>query len=328
MLSMLRKHASSWLIKVPLAVIVISFAFFFGYSSMRKAAQKRPESLAAEVDGNPISYNEYQFFYDNYYDNLLKSFKGKSVPKFMMNMVKSTALRHAVARELQIEIAKNLDITIPDEELANRIIETQKSIQGKNFDPLFYKQRYLPYFKNRYGMDYEQFTRGDMMVSTLQAMFAGIDEKPILSKDPAKNAKWKFEIITIDPKKIKKGNAEKIATELISASPKQRVSKIKALKIETKTIGPITISQRDQLAGNAFSFKDFQNIFSLSKKNSFVKKPIKVNDKFYLVKLIEKTISKNTSKDKSKFFNGSFFVDWMGEAMKSAKTKTYIDLKK
>ena len=61
MLGLMRKHATSWLIKVALFAIVIVFIFWGGYSYTEKKA-----SRIAVVNGSYISMPEYQAMYRNF----------------------------------------------------------------------------------------------------------------------------------------------------------------------------------------------------------------------------------------------------------------------
>ena len=64
LLSLMRKHAKSWIIKILIAMIIMVFIFFFGYSYISNEGEK-----VAEVNGEAISYVEYQ----NAYRELLKN---------------------------------------------------------------------------------------------------------------------------------------------------------------------------------------------------------------------------------------------------------------
>ena len=85
LLSMMRKHAKSWLIKVLIGIIALVFIFYFGYSFTAKKGLK-----IAYVNGEVISGLEYQKAYwdllealrrqykDVWNDNLIKVFDLKN----------------------------------------------------------------------------------------------------------------------------------------------------------------------------------------------------------------------------------------------------------
>ena len=66
LLSLMRKHAKYWLIKVMIGLIAIVFIFYFGYSPRGRKGAK-----VASVNGEPISGMEY----DEAYNRLLEGFK-------------------------------------------------------------------------------------------------------------------------------------------------------------------------------------------------------------------------------------------------------------
>ena len=61
-LSLMRKHAKSWLIKFLIAMIAIVFVFYFGYSFTSDRALK-----IAYVNGEVITGPEYEKAYDEFW---------------------------------------------------------------------------------------------------------------------------------------------------------------------------------------------------------------------------------------------------------------------
>ena len=113
MLDIMRKHASSWLIKVLFAAIIITFIFFFGYSSLSKSGRGGGGDTAAEVNGRPIPMAEFRFFYDRAYEQMTESFKGSEIPEFARKFVMSSTIGRLVSRELILEQAADLGIFVP-----------------------------------------------------------------------------------------------------------------------------------------------------------------------------------------------------------------------
>jgi len=69
MLGTMRKHATSWLIKVACFAIVIVFIFWGGYSYTEKKA-----SRVAVVNGSYIGLREYQSTYSNLVEQMRRQF--------------------------------------------------------------------------------------------------------------------------------------------------------------------------------------------------------------------------------------------------------------
>ena len=69
MLSLMRKHAGSWMIKFILGAVILAF-IPFGYGLYRDER----EGQVASVDGEPISYTDYRRIYNNLLDQMRQSF--------------------------------------------------------------------------------------------------------------------------------------------------------------------------------------------------------------------------------------------------------------
>ena len=69
-LSLMRKHAKSWLIKTLIAIIAVVFVFYFGYSFKAGSGVK-----IAYVNGEIISDAEYQKAYRNLVEQLQREYR-------------------------------------------------------------------------------------------------------------------------------------------------------------------------------------------------------------------------------------------------------------
>ena len=70
LLSLMRKHAKSWLIKALIAIIAIVFVFYFGYSFTSDQAMK-----VAYVNGELINGPEYEKVYRDRISSLQARYK-------------------------------------------------------------------------------------------------------------------------------------------------------------------------------------------------------------------------------------------------------------
>lgn len=333
MLDILRRHASSWAIKVPIAAIIISFAFFFGYSAMRRQGKGASEKIVARVNDRPVSAAEFEYYLDRNYEGLRQSFKDKDIPDFIAEMAKSTTMQQMVTREMMLQQTEDLGIFIPDNELADVIKEIQTQMQGGQFDPLFYRQRFLPHFKNRYGLDYEKFVKQELGMESFRNIFNGIDQTPILddaNAGGAGNETWTFEMVELEPAKMveektvkNEDEAKALAEEIVKTSPSKWKGKLKNSKLEAKKIGPIGIAQRKQLAESNLPFEKMISIFKLTEENPVIDKPIEDQGKLYVVRLIEK--SKTNEEIKPQTDADSFFRMWMSKLLAKAKIESYLD---
>jgi peptidyl-prolyl cis-trans isomerase D len=135
MLSLMRKNAGSWLIKIVLFAIVIVFVFW-GVGSMRS----RNKTEVAEVNGEVIPVEVYRQAYNRMMDDLRRAY-GSQVDDNFLKMLKpgEMALDRLVERILLSQEAGRLKIEVGSDELAQAIY----SMPVFQVDGAFNKQRYL-----------------------------------------------------------------------------------------------------------------------------------------------------------------------------------------
>lgn len=117
MLSIMRKYATTWLIKVLLGAIVIVFVFW-GVGSYR--AQRG--SRVALVNGETITREEYREAYDNIIEQLRKSFGNRLSDDILKSFQpKNRALEQLISRRLLLQEAQKLQFSVSEDELSNSI---------------------------------------------------------------------------------------------------------------------------------------------------------------------------------------------------------------
>ena len=322
MLDIMRKHASSWLIKVILGAIIITFIFFFGYSSYRKGMRGSrvgaEGGVVAKVDGIPVSAAEYEFFFDRIFERIKAQFEGKEIPAFVRQIAESQTLQQLVASEVQLQQADALGIVIPDDELADTIREAQAVQAGGEFDPVVYRHRFLPYFRQRFNMDYEQFVRQDLRLGAFQELFAAVDRKPADAEAAKpKVTVWTFESVTLDANDTNRQLADRLA-----ATPPAEWAKIlRPAKLEIKKVGPIRLAERSQLLGGTATLDDYRAVFTLTRERPALQKPLDIGGKLHMVRLVERTErdAKETPPE-----IGGFFTAWMEKLLAKAKVENYL----
>lgn len=322
MLDIMRKHASSWLIKVILGAIIITFIFFFGYSSYRKGMRGgrvgAEGGVVAKVNGTPVSAAEYEFFFDRNFERMKAQFEGKEIPAFVRQIAESQTLQMLVGREIQLQQADALGIVIPDDELADTIREGQAAQAGGEFDPVAYRHQFLPSFRQRFNMDYEQFVRQDLRLGAFQELFAAVDRKPADAQDEKpKETVWTFETVAIDAGDEGRALADKLA----SAAPAEWPKILKSAKLELKKVGPIRIEERTQLLGGKATLADYQAVFALTRERPAVAKPLEIEGKLHLVRLVERAEREAKVPPHEM---GGFFAAWMEKLLAKAKVENYL----
>jgi peptidyl-prolyl cis-trans isomerase D len=135
LLSLMRKHAKSWLIKFLIAIIAVVFIFYFGYSFTSDEGVK-----VAEVNGEVISYFEYQ----NAYIELLKNLQEQYQNMWSDNLIeifdlKNRALEGLIENKIIAKEAEKIGLDITDKEIREKIM-TYPAFQYRGvFDENRYK---------------------------------------------------------------------------------------------------------------------------------------------------------------------------------------------
>lgn len=134
MLSFMRKHAKSWLIKIALSAIVIVF-MFWGIQSYRE------EELAtvAYVDGKPITIQEYR----EAYRNLVQIYRDQLKENFSEDLVRALnleqrALNSLIHERLMLWEAKRIGMKVGEDELRARIASYPAFQREGKFDEGLY----------------------------------------------------------------------------------------------------------------------------------------------------------------------------------------------
>jgi peptidyl-prolyl cis-trans isomerase D len=157
----MRKHATSWLIKVALFAIVIVFIFWGGYSYTEKKA-----SRIATVDGSYIGIMEYQ----NAYSNLLEQMRRQYGQQFSSQMaeafnLKEQALNQLINRRVLLAQAHQLELTVSREELQQAIVAYPAFQTNGRFDPVRYQQT-LQYMRLT-PQEFEASQHEDLLINKL-----------------------------------------------------------------------------------------------------------------------------------------------------------------
>ncbi len=174
MLDTLRKHSSSWLVKTALTLIILSFMLFFGYT---RVASKQYESqiYIAVVGKTGIPKRKFQMTVDAAMERMRGNLKG-NVPENFSSFLSENVLQQLIQREVLCQFAQSLGLTVADDEIATTI-RTDKSLfpEGR-FDLKTYEEKFLPYYKQRYGDDFEKVIEKEILVSKVQStLFALFD---------------------------------------------------------------------------------------------------------------------------------------------------------
>jgi peptidyl-prolyl cis-trans isomerase D len=148
MLSLMRKHAGSWIIKFILGAVVLAF-IPFGYGLYRDER----EGQIASVDGEPISYADYSQIYNNLIEQMRQSF-GTTLDDEMIESLglKDRALNQLIESKLMLAEARRLKFRVSEPEVADAIGKIEVFQTGGVFDSRRYE-----YILNQNRITKEQF---------------------------------------------------------------------------------------------------------------------------------------------------------------------------
>ena len=199
-LSLMRKHAKSWLIKFMIAIIAVVFIFYFGYSFRAGRGLK-----IAYVNGEVISGLEYQKAYwdlleglrrqykDVWNDNLIKVFD-----------LKNRALDNLINQKLISQEAKRLGLAVTETEIQEAILEYPAFQINDQFDIGRYR---AVLSQNRMKPeDFEESMAKELLVGKLRQFlfaFMTVTDQEILAYYTYENEKTKISFIQFRPDTFK-----------------------------------------------------------------------------------------------------------------------------
>jgi len=200
MLSLMRKNAGTWMIKILLGAIVIVFVFWgVGSYTSRRAGR------VALVNGEPISVETFRRTYDNLLDQTRRRFGNALNDEMIKNLkLKHQALNQLIDQRLLLDEAARLKIRVDDQELADAI----KNLPVFQVNGAFNDRRY----QNVLGQlrmspeDFELYQRQAMIVAKLRDFVTGMVK---VSGQEARwwydwrNAKVSVEYVVFDPASYK-----------------------------------------------------------------------------------------------------------------------------
>ena len=210
MLSILRKHAASGIIKVILGLIVVVFVFW-GFEGFRSDRSGR----VALVNGEAITIDEYRQAYNNLLERYRQQYGEQLNEEFIeMLQIRKQALDSLVNQKLMELEAKKLNFRVSDQELADYI----RNVEAFQSDGVFDERRYREIL-GRIRTTPEQFEQEQRISLLIQKLRNFIVDNVKVTEDEAMEFfKWfnaslkikyamfepgKYEIATPDPEILK-----------------------------------------------------------------------------------------------------------------------------
>ena len=163
MLSLMRKHATSWLIKILLGAIVVVFVFW-GVGSFKS----RKASMVASVNGDIITAEEYNQTFNSLLEQMRQRF-GNNLNEDMVKMLRidQQAMDQLVDQTLILQEASKLKLRVTDEEVVDSITGIEAFQTNGQFDRRLY-QRVLEF--NRLTPEgFEKIQRDSLLSGKLRS---------------------------------------------------------------------------------------------------------------------------------------------------------------
>lgn len=200
MLSYMRNNAGSWMIKVLLFGVALSFVIGFGIlPTMRE--EGGGGVVVAQVGEKRITRGEW----NQAYENLIQVYRRVYQDRFSEEMVKQmrlreTALDNLINTALQLQEARRLGLEVSDEELRDRI----ESLPYFQRNGSFAKDQYLRLLQmNRLtAADFERQQRDEMMVEAFQNFVRGtvkVSEQELWNSYVLENEQVRLEALVVSP---------------------------------------------------------------------------------------------------------------------------------
>lgn len=198
MLTILRKHATSWMLKGLLLLVAVTFISWGGYSFFRE----KKRDYAAMVNGTAVQVRDYQ----ETLQGVLKRYRDAMGPAFTEKMVEELRIRENVleeliSRALVLQEAERLGLSVSDGEL-RRAIEAVPSFQvDGQFDSRLY-ERFLR-LNRMAAEDFERIQRDTLLYSKLVSLIrlngGKVSEEEALEAYLFENEKVNLQFVKISP---------------------------------------------------------------------------------------------------------------------------------
>ena len=167
MLSLMRKHAGTWMIKIILGAIVVVFVFWgVGSYTSRRSGQ------VASVNGTIITLDDYRITYSNLVEQVRQSF-GNNLNEELIEMLqlRKRALDQLIDRSLMLQAAEKFKLTVSDEELSESIrnistFQTAGAFDGRRYINTLNRNKITP-------ETFEIQQRDAILIDKLQAFISG-----------------------------------------------------------------------------------------------------------------------------------------------------------
>jgi peptidyl-prolyl cis-trans isomerase D len=253
LLSLMRKHAKSWLIKSLIAIIGIVFVFYFGYSFRQRQAIK-----LALVNDEIITAVEYQKNYRSMLEALQREYRGMWSDNLVKVFdLKNRALDGLIAQKLVSQEAKKIGLDVTEKEIQDKIV----SNPAFQFRGRFDESRYRSVLQNHHmtAEDFEALTAREMLqekVEQFLTTLSPVTDQEVLEQYTFANEKVKISYVEFKPDQFQnKVKAEPGAVEKYFNDHNEAYRIPEKIQVTYVVFDPDTY--RDQMKVSEDQIKDY-----------------------------------------------------------------------
>ena len=245
LLSLMRKHAQSWMIKSVIGMIALVFIFYFGYSFKSDEGIK-----VAEVNGESIGRVEYETAYRDMVNRLQNEYKSVWTDKLIEAFdLKNRALEALIEQKIINQEAKKLGLMVTKNEIRERILEVPAFLTDSRFDENRY--RYLLANNHTTPEAFEKSLSQELLQQKLiqfLTTFLVPSDQEILDNYTYANEKIKLAFVKFSPDEFKASVAkEKEAIKTFFEERKEDYRIPEKIKIAYIKISPESFSDKVKL---------------------------------------------------------------------------------
>ncbi|MGD2126396.1 MAG: SurA N-terminal domain-containing protein, partial [Desulfobacteraceae bacterium] len=199
-LSLMRKHAKSWLIKFMIGMIAVVFIFYFGYSFRAGKGTK-----VAYVNGEVISGVEYQKAYRNLLEGLQRQYKSVWSDNLIEVFdIKNRALENLINQKIIAQEARKIGLDVTEREIQQKIM----AYPAFQFRGQFDESRYRALLQNNRMKpeDFEAAIAQELLrekVGQFLMTFLPVTEQQVLDRYTFYNEKVKVSFVQFLPENFK-----------------------------------------------------------------------------------------------------------------------------
>jgi peptidyl-prolyl cis-trans isomerase D len=274
MLSLMRKHASSWIIKFLLAAIIV---VFIPWGVQRYTSQR--SSRVADVNGTIITLGDYRNSYTNLVEQVRQSFGNNLNDELIQALqLRKRALDQLVDRALMLQEAEKLNIQVSDEELA----QTIRNIRAFQTAGVFDNQRYMNALsRTKLSPEtFEEQQREALIIDKLQSFITGnikVSELEARQWYKYNNTEVDVDYVLLEPGQFK--NIEPTADEIVDYFDQHKETyktdpeiKVRYLYLKPEDFAAkLTVAEEDILDYYESNLEKFKNPKTVQARHILIK---------------------------------------------------------